>query len=339
MPTGCLRTLSTVPKARLHRLSELSVSVHAILAADLTLDSSGRHGPWDAIVPDAEDFTGMPLTWPVELQALLPPPARELLDKQRAKFLRDWNGVAAAFPDLGRDHTRGRERFRHAWLLVNSRTFYYVDAALKKRRGTTKDDHMTLQPVADLFNHSDEDGCHVAFSRDGFGFRATVDYKRGDEVRICYGRHGGDLLLVEYGFVMAQNCWDETLLDEVLLDRLDEEQKEQLDGAGFLGRYVLDRETVCHRTQVALRLLCCPTGEWMRFVTGNDDGEGSQGVVDALLLELLKEYAMKVDGAIERVRRLEVGERLQREILRERWQQIRKLLDARIESLEQESEA
>lgn len=337
MPTGCLRTLSTVPKARLRRLSETSVSVHGILAADLMLDNSGRHRPWDAIIPGAKDFVGMPLTWPAELQALLPPHARELLDKQRAKFVRDWEGVGAAFPDLSLDHTRGRERYRHAWLLVNSRTFYYVDAALKRRRGTTKGDHMALQPVADLFNHSDEDGCQVAFSSDGFGFRATVDYKRGDELRICYGFHGGDLLLVEYGFVMARNSWDETLLDEVLLERLDAEQKEQLDDAGFLGRYVLDRETVCHRTQVALRVLCCTAGEWMRFVNGSDDGEASQGHVDELLLELLKEYAVKVDSTIERVRRVEVGERLQREILRERWQQIRRLLDNRIESLEQET--
>lgn len=339
MPVGCLRTLSTVPKARLRRLSETSVSVHGILAADLTLDSSGRHGPWNAILPGVEDFAGMPLTWAAELQALLPPRARELLEKQRAKFVRDWDGVVGAFPELGRDRTRGREEYRHAWLLVNSRTFYYVDAALKRRRGTTTDDHMALQPVADLFNHGDEDGCHVAFGGDGFGFRATVDFKRGDEVRICYGRHSGDLLLVEYGFVAAQNCWDETLLDEVLLERLDEGQKERLDSVGFLGRYVLDRETVCHRTQVALRVLCCTAGEWMRFVSGSDDGEASQGVVDALLLELLREYAVKVDGAIERVRRLEVGKRLQREILGERWQQIRMLLDAMIESLGQKGNA
>ncbi|KAI1116693.1 SET domain-containing protein [Nemania sp. NC0429] len=355
VPTACLRTLSTVPKARVRRLTEAGVSVHGILAADLLApDSSGRHGSWDAVVPSAEDFASTPLTWPAELQALLPPGARELLEKQRAKFARDWDGVAGAFPDLllgqdqkghhtrggsDRDRERGRERYRHAWLLVNSRTFYYLDATLKRRRGTTADDHMALQPVADLFNHGDEDGCHVAFGGDGFAFRATVDYSAGDEVRICYGRHGGDLLLVEYGFVMARNCWDEMLLDEPLLARLDAGQMERLDAAGFLGRYVLDRETVCHRTQVALRALCCAPAEWARFVDGSDHGEASQGAVDALLLDLLREYALKVDGAIERVRRLEVGEKLQREILTERWLQIRGLLDARIEGLEQEHRA
>ncbi|GAW21347.1 hypothetical protein ANO14919_108660 [Xylariales sp. No.14919] len=334
VPTNCLRTLSTVPKARLRRLSETGISVHGILAADLTLDKSTKYAPWDAIVPCAADLASMPLTWPAELQSLLPLHSRQLLAKQQAKFDRDWTAVAAAFPDLRMGE--GREKYRHSWLLVNSRTFYYLNAALKRRRGTTKDDHMALQPVADLFNHGDEGGCHVAFGSDGFAFRATTPYKKGDEVKICYGRHGNDFLLTEYGFVMGENCWDEALLDEVVLEKLDERQKERLEEAGFLGGYVLDRETVCHRTQVAMRLLCCKVGEWMRFVDGNDDGEASQMAVNTLLLGLLREYATKVEDTIGRIGRLEIGEQLQRDVSVERWRQIRRLLDTRIESIEQE---
>ncbi|KAI1300430.1 SET domain-containing protein [Xylaria venustula] len=337
VPTNCLRTLSTVPKARLRKLSETGISVHGILAADLALDKSTKYAPWDAIVPSATDLAGMPLTWPAELQALLPPRGRSLLSKQQAKFYRDGAYVATAFPELqAKGKASFSEEYRHAWLLVNSRTFYYLNAALKRRRGATKDDHMTLQPVADLFNHGDEGGCHVAFGGDGFAFRATRPYREGDEVKICYGRHGGDFLLVEYGFVMAENCWDEAWLDEVILERLDKRQRERLEDAGFLGGYVLDHETTCHRTQVALRILCCKVGEWMRFVNGNDDGEASQEAVDALLLELLREYVAKVDTTIERIRGLEVGEKLQKDILVDRWRQIRQLLDTRIASVEHE---
>ncbi|KAJ2973736.1 hypothetical protein NUW58_g8862 [Xylaria curta] len=196
---------------------------------------------------------------------------------------------------------------------------------------------MALQPVADLFNHGDRGGCHVAFGGDGFSFRTTTTYRKGDEVKICYGRHGGDFLLVEYGFVMAENCWDEALLDKLVLQRLNMSQKERLEDAGFLGKYVLDRDTVCHRTQVALRLLCCKVGEWMRFVNGSDDGHRSQGAVDALLLELLRECVVAVDSAIERVRRLKAGEQLQKDMLIGRWEQIRQLVNARIESLERET--
>ncbi|KAI0870769.1 SET domain-containing protein [Hypoxylon argillaceum] len=341
VPTSCLRTLSTVPKARLRKLSEptatTTISVHGILAADLALDASRRYAPWDAVVPRPADLAGMPLTWPPGLQALLPRRARELLDVQRAKFVRDRTAAAAAFPALGKEGRGQGDAYRHAWLLVNSRTFYYLNAALRRRRGATREDHLALQPVADLFNHGDVDGCHAAFGGDGFAFRATRAYKAGDEVRICYGRHGGDFLLVEYGFVMCPNCWDEVALDEVVLERFDEGQRERLEEAGFLGRYVLDAETVCHRTQVALRLLCCKVGEWMRFVNGSDDGEASQGAVDALLLELLREYAARVDGMVERVRLVEVRDELQRNLLLERWAQTRVLLDTRIASLEQET--
>ncbi|KAI0437019.1 SET domain-containing protein [Xylaria telfairii] len=340
VPTNCLRSLSTVPKARLRKLGDTSISVHGILAADLALDASGKFAPWDAVVPRPDDLNGMPLTWHPDLQRLLPRQAADLLAAQQAKFARCWETVAAAFPELkgkaGKGAREGMERYRYAWLLVNSRTFYYLDAALKRRRGTSRDDHMALQPVADLFNHGDEAGCHVAFGSDGFAFRATAPCRKGAEVRICYGRHGGDFLLVEYGFVMRENCWDEVLLDEVVLGRLTASQKERLEDAGFLGRYVLDRETVCHRTQVALRLLCCRVGEWMRFVNGGDDGEGSQGAADALLLDMLREYIATVDGTVERIRALDVGEQSQANMLIERWEQIRRLVDTRIASLEGE---
>ncbi|KAI1436908.1 SET domain-containing protein [Xylaria sp. CBS 124048] len=341
VPTTSLRTLSTVPKSRLRKLSGDAVSIHGLLAADLALDKSSKYAPWSAICPRPEDLVTMPLLWPSELQALLPLRARELLEKQAAKSSRDCELVVAVFPELGgvdvdvdaEKNGEGSRAYRHAWLLVNSRTFYYVDAVLKRRRGLRRDDCLALMPVADLFNHADEGGCHVAFDADGFAFRATAPCREGDEVRICYGRHGGDFLLVEYGFVMEGNRWDEVLLDEVLLERLDESAKERLETAGFLGGYVLDSETVCHRTEVALRLLCCRLGEWMRFVDGSDGGEKSRAAVDALLLDLLKEYRDRVGSNIEKIQALQVGEKAQRDILMERWAQIGRLLDTRIGSL------
>lgn len=333
-----------MPKARLRKCAETTISVHGVLAADLTLDKSSKYTPWEAIVPSSGDLIGMPFYWPPELQALLPPHSRQLLAKQKAKFERDWSQMFTAFPELHVEDEGdlGRLEYEQNWLLVNSRTFYYLNAALKKWRGASKDDHMALQPVADLFNHADEGGCHVAFGSDGFTFRATRSHKKGEEVHICYGHHGNDFLLVEYGFVMAENCWDETLLDDIVLAKLDEKQKERLEETGFLGSYVLDRNTVCHRTQVALRLLCCKVGEWMRFVNGNDDGEASQNAVDALLLQLLREYTARIDDMIARIPMLKIaGEEDEedldemKDILVQRWRQIRHLLGRRIRSLEQ----
>lgn len=350
MPTKCLRTITTIPKARLRACAETNVSVHGTLAADMTLDKSSKYAPWNAVIPQIADLYGMPFYWPADLQALLPPQARKLLAKQKAKLEKDWSQIYGAFAEMRLEEEEGEDgRFLYEWfwLLVNSRTFYYINAALKKWRGATKDDHMALQPVADLFNHADEAGCHVAFGSEGFTFRATRPHKKGEEVHICYGNHGGDFLLVEYGFVMEKNCWDEALLDDVVLERFSKKQKEQLEEVGFLGNYVLDRETVCHRTQVALRLLVCNVGQWMQFVNGYDDGESSQKAVDALLLEILRGYAARIEDTIKKVITLEKPNEkkhwlvkrtadldLKKDILVQRWRQIRRLVDARIESLE-----
>ncbi|KAI1334695.1 SET domain-containing protein [Xylariaceae sp. FL0016] len=323
VPTQCIRTISTVPKALKQKLPS-TLSVHGLLAADLALDTSETYTPWNAVCPRPEDFTTAPLLWPPELQALLPPPARDLLFKQQTKFARDWAAVAAAFPDLGEDD------YRYAWLLVNTRTFYYLNPQLK-RRG--KEDHMCLQPVADLFNHGAE-GCNVAFDHAGFAIKALQPYDAGEEVKICYGRHGCDFLLAEYGFVMEGNRWDEVGLDDIVVPRLSERQREMSEEADFLGKYVLDRDTVCYRTQVALRLLCCGSRQWRRFLDGVDDGESSQAAVDELLGKMLKQYQVDIEGKMQEIEELKVGETAQKEILLARWKQIQELLEAQTSRLD-----
>ncbi|KAI1488396.1 SET domain-containing protein [Biscogniauxia mediterranea] len=322
IPTSCLRSITTVPRSVARKLPS-SISVHGLLAADLALDTSTKYDVWNAVCPTPEDFGSMPLVWPSELQDMLPQPGRALLRKQQAKFVRDWEEVSAAFPDLD------EARYRYAWMLVNTRTFYYLNSRLKKR---DKEDHMCLQPVADLFNHADE-GCNVSFDDEGFSIKATSAYAAGDEVKICYGRHSGDFLLVEYGFVMDDNRWDEFPLDDFILPKLDGRQKERLEEVGFLGKYVLDREAVCHRTQVALRLVCCGFREWKRFVDGIDDGEASQGKVDEVLLDILGQLSGHIEENRASVLNLEAGEPEQKELLLKRWEQIQNLVAANISNL------
>lgn len=376
VPTTCLRTTDTVPKALELKLPR-SISVHGLLAADLALSldldpTEDHQAPWNAVCPTPADFATMPLQWPAELQALLPgPPAREMLAKQQAKLARDWADASAAFAVPGNgdedddadddDETPSPEdHYRYAWLLVNTRTFYWYAAGTSSRgskgrpkrrkvRPTDADSCMCLQPVADLFNHGDDEACGVAFDDDGYAVRAARAFALGEEVRISYGRHPGDFLLVEYGFAMADgNRWDEVALDDVLLPRFSAEQRALLEEVGFLGRYVLDcnfdvgspsdGEVVCYRTQVAVRLLCCGDGvaEWRRFVDGVDDGEATQGMVDELLEEVLEEYKGKAEKRIREIEGLKgVGEPEQRAVLTKRWKQIRDLLAANIARLQE----
>ncbi|KLU83264.1 hypothetical protein MAPG_02328 [Magnaporthiopsis poae ATCC 64411] len=233
-------------------------------------------------------------------------------------------------------------RYRYAWLLANTRTFYYVDPRTAK---LPREDRMVLQPVADLFNHADRDGCAVAFGEDDFTIRSSGVHEPGAELSICYGNHNNDFLLAEYGFVLdGGNRSDEVCLDDVLLPRLSARQRDLLEARDFLGNYMLDRQTVCYRTEVALRLLACPssssTAAWEAFVDGGDGGgERQQEKADHMLLGLLSKHrrgvVQKRIAALEGGCMAAVGTAAQRGLLAARWHQIDGLFETAIQRLEE----
>lgn len=317
------------------------MTVHGLLAADLSLEDSGKYDEWNSVLPTPEDVRTMPFTWPPALQALLPTRAAELLAKQKEKFSKDWEAVSSS--PLSKKPTR--DSYQYAWLLANTRTFYFV-CPRTERLG--KEDRMVLQPVADLFNHADS-GCSVAFNDEDFTIKADRDYDAGDEVLICYGNHSNDFLLAEYGFVLAANRWDEVCIDDAVLPLLTKAQKELLKERNFLGNYMLDAATVCYRTEVALRLVCSPNEEsWHAFVDGFEDasvrGKGAaermQSRVDRLLLKALTRYRDEI--VEERCEALEdeegrcdygSGWEEQTELLLGRWKQISSLVNKEIKRL------
>jgi hypothetical protein len=189
-----------------------------------------------------------------------------------------------------------------------------------------------LNPFADYFNHASH-GCTVTFDNSGYIISTEVSITRGEEVYISYGNHSNDFLLAEYGFIMDDNEWDEITLDEHILPKLSEKQKERLKDVGFLGKYVLDRETVCYRTQVVLRMLVLPLGRWKRFVDGGDNGERDQGTVDEYLRRLLREFRSEVRVRLEKLKDLVVGMDCQRETLRRRWEQTDILLQKAVDRI------
>lgn len=326
------------------------MTVHGLLATDLALnvaENSKEYAKWDAVVPSWEDIQqSMPLTWPPSLQKLLPTAAKQKFDKQQKNFDKDWAIVSEKFPFPRKDGlkpTCTRDEYLYAWMLVNTRTFYFVTPQTEK---LPKADHMALQPVADLFNHTDKGGCAVAYDpTDTYSFRTTKSYEKGEEIYISYGTHHNDFLLVEYGFVLDQNVWDEVCLDEAILPALSQQQKDDLEDVSFLGNYVLDKDTVCHRTQVALRLLLTgmrngiSVDQWQEFVNGMDDGEKSRKRTDAVLVSLLKDYSSEVTCKIKELKGLkfetdaELLNESRRSLLLMRWVQVCGLVKDTIQRL------
>lgn len=325
MPTTLLRTVDTVPKTIRKKLPQ-DMSVHGLLAADLALDKTATFKVWNVVVSSKADLEdSCPLAWVADLQTYLPSPSAERLRKQQSKFARDWEEVRLAFPALK------EEDYRYAWMLVNTRTFYY--STPKTEKLYQRDDRMAMQPVADLFNHADA-GCAVAFDPESFTIRANRTYEAGEEVYICYGRHSNDFLLAEYGFILDENKWDEVGLDEPVLSHLSKEQRMDLETVGFSGNYRLDAETVCYRTQIAVRRMCMPIEKWRRVVDGLEDSEVMKGKVDGLIVRLLRAYEKDVLGIIAELEGMKDGTQSQRDLLVRRWKQIRGLVEDTVRRLE-----
>ncbi|KAF4952596.1 hypothetical protein FGADI_6668 [Fusarium gaditjirri] len=274
------RDIKLMPKNITEALQ--GVSVHGVLAAEIALDESDDFSVWKTVLPTREDLeAGVPMMWPSELQALLPKRAKDILDNQNTTFRRECEIVLKAFPKLTRDE------YLYSWVLINTRTFYN---SMPKMKSYAHADRLVCMPTADLFNHADQ-GCRLAYSALGYSVQADKVYRQGEEVYVSYGPHSNDFLLSEYGFILDSNRWDEVYLDEVILPKLNKTQRADLESINFLGRYTLDDQTLgCHRTQVALRMLCCTQRQWQRFFDAQDEGRSSQAAVDELLLAALKDF-------------------------------------------------
>ncbi|UKZ74163.1 hypothetical protein TrVFT333_001822 [Trichoderma virens FT-333] len=321
VPIPTLRTLSNTPKDIIKKLS--GASGHSILAVSLCLDDGTATNKWTPVFPSRQDIaSSLPICWPTKLRSLLPTGAKTLLSAQQEKFNKDWAIVTAAYPQLHKDD------YLYSWLLINTRTFYYTD------RGTDKlprEDRMALQPVADLFNHTPEGYCVANFDDKFFTFTTTRTHQPGEEVFIRYGPHANDKLLVEYGFTLPSsvNPWDETCLDSYICPSMTVDQRDRLEAIGFWGKYMLDSQTACYRTYVALRMLYLPLNKWQDILDGTRDEDEDSQIIDGAMLKILTKYDSDVTSALEQLGQLEgssVGDEEMRGILTDRWLQIKHLV-------------
>lgn len=319
IPSPSVRSIGSVAKGVLNRLPS-TLPFHGILAADLALDATTEFATWKKLLPSREHLAAtMPLMWPPGLQELLPGGARELLNKQQAKFQTQWEAVATVFPAVS------EEEYRYYWLIVNTRTFYFESPGLEKY---SWDDRLALLPVADLFNHG-EDGCQVAYGEDGYTVTADRAYAEGSEVFLSYGRHSNDWLLVEYGFLLAPNRWDAISLDELLMPRLSRSQAKELARTCVSGPCALSAEDgLSSQTQVALRMLAYARADWLRYVHDAKKTLKREPQVRALMETLRRHLQQRARKRLSRIAKSSLGDQNQRNVLRQRWQQIQSITES-----------
>ncbi|KAK5996995.1 Lariat debranching enzyme [Cladobotryum mycophilum] len=321
-PHETLRSLGTLSPSIRQKLPA-DTPIHGLLTADLVLDTG--IAAWKGVLPTLADFeAGMPFLWPKDLQRLLPREAQSILENQQINFQRHWNAFAKAFPNVS------MKDFQYAWLAVNSRSFLNETPETEKYPW---EDRLALIPVADLFNHVAV-GCRMLFSPESYFITTDRTYKKGEEVFISYGDHANDYMLVEYGFVLDDNQWDEIYLDDVIMPNLSEESKAELQKRDLLGKYPLLLTEEARRTQVVLRMLCCSPGQWKQFADGRERGTSCQKQVDAYMSELLKKFSNEIDVKLRNVEALQIGQEAQRALLTRRWNQIAQAVGEAIKKYE-----
>ncbi|KAI9645322.1 hypothetical protein NHQ30_006058 [Ciborinia camelliae] len=306
-----------------------NIAVHSLLA--LSLDS--LLGPeWIAVLPSKQDMhTSMPLFWNPCLQELLPYSAKALLTTQKDKITSAWTIICKQYSEPPITY----DEFMYNYSIVNSRTFYYLAPTIKSPKlQPANEDRLALNPFADYMNHSSQPTVNATLGRRGYTLTASQPIKQGSEVHISYGSHNNDFLLVEYGFILEDNRWDEVTLDPWITPLLNQEQKEHLEEMGFLGNYLLDHDTICYRTQVVLRILCLPLGRWKRFVQGSEGEEVSQEAADKILLKVLMVGKKEAMETIKRIGESWNELDSQRDTLKGRWNQLVLLLERALNRIE-----
>ncbi|KAI9675006.1 MAG: hypothetical protein M1817_001412 [Caeruleum heppii] len=348
IPTNALITTASVPDSIKSTLED-HISVHGLLAATLTRNAllppaEQQWREWRAVWPSWEDLGGMPITWDEEVTDMCPWAVKDILRIQRKKLDEDYRAALAHLPDEKME----KRAYMYHWLIVNTRTFYYVGPGMqskkKKARPVIRDDCMALCAWGDYFNHADEgrskadksSGISVqslspkraslsqAIGRMDFTDHNLLPEEVGEEIFVSYGNHSNDFLWAEYGFILATNEHDHIRLDHLILPRFTNAQKQKLRDTGFYGTYILDPNTdpsACHRTQVALRLLILPVQKWHRFINGTYAGEAEQDKIDRLIRDIVKELRDEAEMTLARVAKLR-NDVSGTEMLRRRWVQI-----------------
>jgi hypothetical protein len=116
----------------------------------------------------------------------------------------------------------------------------------------------------DMFNHVFDSGSKIQCDPVSQSLKVVIgrDLAVGDQAFITYGPHDNEFLLVEYGFIVADNPYDGVSLDhEFMTGLFPGEWKELRDQcfdvlreSNFLGDYQIGKQDISHRLSVALLL-------------------------------------------------------------------------------------
>jgi len=139
---------------------------------------------------------------------------------------------------------------------------------------------------------------------------------------------------VHYGFVVSHepdghSSDDDIRIDHLILPKLSEIVRDQLQDVGFLGGYALlpAENELCFKTQVAVRAMLLSANEWEHFMgSGEDLTIDHTPNVNAWVQELLVDYRELAAQRLAKMDKIEWND-VARASLTLRWSQIVDAID------------
>ncbi|KAF7588594.1 hypothetical protein BBP40_005479 [Aspergillus hancockii] len=368
VPQTAMLSIDSIPSSFV-KLFPAGTSIHCILAAYLTHgdpQTLKQLDAWRSVWPSWQELEdSMPILWPAHLRrsnssfededesgpSLLPPSVsglwnsfekvpvgvdydtryQNMLAQEEKRLRHAWEHVIAVFPKTE------WKSFAYYWLIINSRSFYYV--APGREAPEDWNDAIAMVPYADYFNHEDNSACEVQYDHVDYTFRTTRGYGKGEEVYMSYGPHSNDFLFVEYGFFLDKNDSDSIYLDDIIFQDLTIPDKKELVHQNCFGNFEVTPTDISPNIETAACLKYMSKRDFRIYVEGRSkrafDAEKSAEIIRGWIGIYLKESETTIEiitGMLSAADS-EKWEKERLEMLLSRWGQIRGLCEMTMEAV------
>ncbi|CAA20873.1 ribosomal protein lysine methyltransferase Set11 [Schizosaccharomyces pombe] len=255
-------------------------------------------------LPQGFSFHPVTLTSDHPLWSILP-------DEVRNSLLERKNVMAFDYEQVKKFVSVDQPTFQWGWLCVNTRCLYY-DTGSKNT-----EDHLTLAPIFEYFNHSPEAQTALINTRGTITIKSTRRIDKGEQIFLCYGPHGNDKLFTEYGFCLSNNPNISIQLDRFI--EFDKWQQSFLQDHGYWNDYTCSLHGASFRTLVGVRtLLVSPseklndasydqTRRVLQYINGFSDGSRDRQDVEDYLKKVLQELLCEAEECKEKVKGISDG--------------------------------
>ncbi|XP_063812600.1 SET domain-containing protein 4 isoform X2 [Pseudophryne corroboree] len=313
LPESCLLTTDVVLLSYLGKyITGWRSPISPLLALCtflITERYAGDRSPWQPYLDVLPSTYDCPVYWEPETVDFLPDPVKERAIEQRRMVHELYSSALPFFQSLQSLFSENTENIfyydalRWAWGTVNTRTVYMKHAQRDCFSG--EQNVYALAPFLDLLNHSPGVQVEAAFSEEKrcYEIRTNVQYKKYDQVFICYGHHDNQRLLLEYGFMAARNphrsvyvTRDVILHNVCSADKQLQKKWSLLKENGFLENLTFGQDGPSWKLFTALKLLCLGDDEfksWKKVLLGSFVSESNErnslDLVRKICLQLLEQ--------------------------------------------------